>query len=303
MRAAVTGATGFVGPHLCDHLRAAGDEVVELGDEHGACDITDRASIEQLLRTRAPEVVYHLAAFSNVAASWREPTACLRVNVEGTQNVLDAARAAGVRRVLVVGSAEEYGIVDPSDIPLLEYAPIRPVSPYGASKVAASFLALQAWLGAGLETIRVRPFNHTGPGQTTAFFVPGFAARIVAAERAHTGTVTAGSLDAVRDLTDVRDIVRAYRMLMCDGTPGEVYNVSRGEGVRISEVADKLLARAERPLHIEFDPKLMRPADIPVLIGDSGRLRAATGWTPEIALDDTLDAVLADVRARVAQGS
>jgi len=291
MKSFVTGATGFVGPHLCAHLRDEGDDVY-LAD--ASLDITDRESVQQTLATIRPEVVYHLAARADVAASFREPDEFLRVNVIGTQFVLDAARAAGVRRVLVVGSAEEYGRIDGA--PVAEDAPLRPITPYGASKVGASFLALQAWLGGGLETIRVRSFNHTGPGQPSSYFVPAFARRIAEAERDDVSTITAGNLDAVRDISDVRDVVRAYRLVMARGAPGEVYNVCCGTGVTTGEVAQRLLARARKPLRIETDPALLRPADIPVLVGNPSKLRGATGYEPEYDLNATLDAVLAEAR-------
>jgi GDP-4-dehydro-6-deoxy-D-mannose reductase len=303
MKALVTGSTGFVGPYLCAHLEACSDEVLTPGDEHASFDVTDRDEVAAVLGRLRPEVVYHLAARSNVADSWSDPTSCLRTNVEGTQNVLDAARAASVRRVLVVGSAEEYGRVDPRDLPLREDTPLRPLTPYGVSKVAASFAALQAWIGSGLETVRARPFTHTGPGQRPTFAVPALARRIALAERDGADAIVAGALDPVRDISDVRDVVRAYRLLMERGTPGEVYNVCRGTGVSVGEVAQRLLHRAHRRLRLETDPALLRPSEVPRLVGDPSKLRDATGWEPEHSLDATLDAVLADARAQVAQGS
>jgi GDP-4-dehydro-6-deoxy-D-mannose reductase len=299
VRALVTGASGFVGPHLCAHLRACGDDVVDPGNERGAFDVTDRDAVDRAFTEIRPDVVYHLAARSHVGASWQDPVATLRVNVEGTLHVLDAARAVGVRRVLVVGSAEEYGRIDPTEIPVQERAPLRPLTPYGASKVAASYLALQAWLGTGLETIRVRPFSHTGPGQAGSFLVPALAARIAAAERDGADAITAGSLDPVRDLSDVRDVVRAYRLLIEHGAPGEVYNVCGGEGVSVREIADRLLAQARRPLRIDIDAELVRPVEVPRLVGDPAKLVAATGWRREVTLDDTLAAVLKTARAPV----
>jgi GDP-4-dehydro-6-deoxy-D-mannose reductase len=298
VKALVTGAGGFVGPHLCAHLRAAGDEVVDPGNESAGFDITDREIVEDVLTRHRPDVLYHLAARSDVAASWRDPSGTLRVNVEGTQHVLDGARAAGVQRVLVVGSAEEYGRVDPADLPLREDAPLRPITPYGASKVAASYVALQAWLGAGLETIRVRPFSHTGPGQLDTFLIPALARRIAAAERDANATVAVGALDPIRDVSDVRDVVRAYRLLMEEGVPGEVYNVCGGTGIAVREIVDQLVGRARRPVRVEVDPALLRPVEVPVLVGDAAKLRAATGWAPEHAIDATLDDVLAEARAR-----
>jgi GDP-4-dehydro-6-deoxy-D-mannose reductase len=305
MRALVTGATGFVGPHLIAHLRDRGDEVVVPGDATGTTgsfDITDRTAVHDIFDAQRPEVVYHLAAWSDVGASWRDPIACLRVNVEGTANILDAARASGVGRVLVVGSSEEYGKIDDDGGRLREDAPLRPVTPYGASKVAASFLALQAWLGGELETIRVRAFSHTGAGQSDRFVVPALAGRIVAAERDNSTSIKIGARSPVRELSDVRDVVRAYRLLVERGKPGAVYNVCRGTGVSIGEIADGLVARAGGGVTAEVDPALVRPVEVPRLVGDPTKLVEATGWQPEFSLDDTLDAVLADARAR-AQGS
>jgi GDP-4-dehydro-6-deoxy-D-mannose reductase len=292
----VTGGTGFVGPHLIAHLQAAGDDVLEPGDENGDFDISEHDSVDRAFARLRPDVVYHLAARSSVAASWKDPIAFLRTNVEGTQHVLDAARAHAVQRVLVVGSSEEYGRVENGEKPVQEDAPLRPTNPYGVSKVAASYLALQAWLGSGLETIRVRTFTHTGPGQSDAFFVPAFAKRVVEAERNGSDAIRTGALDPVRDLLDVRDVVRAYRLLVEHADPGEVYNVCSGVGVAIGDVARALVARAKRPLRIEPDPELMRPTEVPVLIGDPSRLKAATSWSPEFSLDATLDGVFREAR-------
>ena len=298
MKALVTGATGFVGPHLVAHLRGCGDEVVIPGDAGAGFDITDRRTVHDVFAGARPEVVYHLAAWSDVGASWRDPTACLRVNVEGTANILDAARACGATRVLVVGSAEEYGKVDEDGGRLREDAPLRPITPYGASKVAASFLALQAWLGTGLETVRCRPFSHTGPAQSDQFVVPALARRIVAAEREGASSLRVGALDPVRDLSDVRDVVRAYRLLMERGTPGEAYNVCSGAGVSIGDVTHALIGRSSARLDVAVDEDLVRPVEVPRLVGDPTKLVDATGWAPRFTLADTLDAVLAHARAQ-----
>jgi GDP-4-dehydro-6-deoxy-D-mannose reductase len=298
MRALVTGAGGFVGPHLVSHLNACGDDVVAVTEGEGGFDITDREATCTAFAEHAPEVVYHLAAWSDAGASWNDPSACLRVNVEGTANVLDAARDCGARRVLVVGSAEEYGLVDTGADRVREDTPLRPITPYGSSKVAASFLALQAWLGRGLETVRVRPFSHTGAGQSDRFVVPALARRIANAERENTSTITIGARDPVRDFSDVRDVVRAYRLLIEHGEPGEVYNVCRGEGVSIGDIVDRLAARSRLELRVDVDDALLRPADVPRLIGDPSKLRDATGWAPTRTLDETLDDVLAFARAQ-----
>ncbi|HTD51326.1 MAG TPA: NAD-dependent epimerase/dehydratase family protein, partial [Acidimicrobiia bacterium] len=243
MKVLITGGRGFVGRHLRAHCSEAGDDVVTI-DHTGPhpVDITDRDAIHAALMSDRPEIVYHLAALSHVGDSWDDPSAVLRVNVEGTAHLLGAARAAAVRRVVVIGSAEEYGRVDERDLPLREDAPLRPASPYGVSKIAASFLALQAHLAYGLDVVRVRAFSHTGPGQSDRFLVPALAHRIAVAEREHRDEIRVGSLDPVRDISDVRDVVRAYRLLALHADPGEVYNVCSGEGTSVREVADHLVA-------------------------------------------------------------
>jgi GDP-4-dehydro-6-deoxy-D-mannose reductase len=214
-------------------------------------------------------------------------------------NVLLAAAEAGVQRVLAVSSADVYGPVPEAELPITEDRPLRPVSPYGASKASADLIALQAFLGHGLPVVRVRPFNHLGPGQSDHFVAPALASRIARAEQAGEHHITVGNLSARRDFTDVRDVVRAYRLLVERGEPGEVYNVCSGREVAIQEVADRLVARTEGPMTLVPDPDLLRPVDTPRLCGDPSRLRAATGWSPEIPLEVTLADVLDDWRARV----
>jgi GDP-4-dehydro-6-deoxy-D-mannose reductase len=297
MRALVTGATGFVGPHLVAHLRANGDEVVGLED--GVVEVCDPGAITAWLEARRPEVVYHLAGWADVGGSWSAPQEAFRVNAEGTLNVLQAALAAGCRRVLVVSSADVYGVVDEADLPITELHPLRPVSPYAVSKVAADYLGLQAWLGRHLEVVRVRAFNHLGPGQSDRFVAPSIAARIAANEAGGGDEIPVGNLDARRDVTDVRDVVRAYRLLVERGAPGEAYNVCSGVGVAISELAEQLLARATKPMRLVVDPDRYRPVDVPVLLGSAAKLQQATGWRPEIPLDQTLADVLDDWRSRI----
>jgi GDP-4-dehydro-6-deoxy-D-mannose reductase len=298
MKALITGGGGFVGRYLCAHCTSAGDDVVCV-DRSGpdAVDITDRDAIQRSFERHRPEVVYHLAALSHVGESWADPTGVLRVNVEGTGHVLNAARAAGVRRTIVVGSAEEYGQVDERDLPLREDAPLRPSSPYGVSKIAASYLALQAHIAYGLDVVRVRAFTHTGPGQSDRFLMPALAHRIAAAEREDKDEIRVGSLDPIRDVSDVRDVVRAYRLLAERGEAGAVYNVCSGMGASVREIADHLVAAARRPLRLTVDPALVRPVDVPRLVGDASKLRTATGWKPEYRLDQTLADVLESARA------
>jgi GDP-4-dehydro-6-deoxy-D-mannose reductase len=295
----VTGAGGFVGAHLMKHLADEGDEVVGL-DRLDGIDITEADELTEAVLKAAPDAVYHLAGASDVGGSWSAPRSTFLANALGTLNVLEASREAGVARVLAVSSADVYGRVDESELPLDEDQPLRPVSPYAASKVAADALAQQAWLGHRVPVMRVRAFNHLGPGQSDKFVAPSLAARIAGNERDGGDEVPIGNLTPRRDVTDVRDVVRAYRHLVEHGEPGEVYNVCSGRAVSVAEIADQLLGMAHRPMHLVPDPELQRPVDIPVLVGDNSKLRAATGWTPSIPLETTLADVLADWRRRLA---
>jgi GDP-4-dehydro-6-deoxy-D-mannose reductase len=305
-RVLITGAAGFVGRHLTAHLTACGDEVLCVdrhpmpGSDIGGVDITDAAAVSRAFDQLRPEAVYHLAGWADVGGSWKAPVEAFRANAEGTLNVLSAAVEAGVGRVLAVSSADVYGKVDPSELPLTEESPLRPASPYAASKVAADYLGLQAWLGRGLPVLRVRAFNHLGPGQTDKFVAPALASRIARAERDGGDVLPIGDLSARRDFTDVRDVVRAYRLLMEKGQPGEVYNVCSGVDLAVQDLADQLLAQARIPLRFETDPELLRPVEVPVLRGSHDRLTDATGWQPEIPISQTLTDLLEDWRARVA---
>lgn len=298
MKAVVTGARGFVGRHLTRHLTGDGVDVVSLdvGDSQPV-DITDADAVARRIHDESPDVVYHLAARSHVGASWSDDDLLTRVNVDGTRAVVDACVASGIARLLVIGSAEQYGTVDPRAIPVGESTECRPLSPYGKSKAEAEAVALGAHREHGLAVVCTRAFNHTGPGQSPAFLVPGLAARIAAAERDGTDEITLGNGDPVRDFSDVRDVVRAYTLLANRGVAGEVYNVCSGRGVRVGDVAQRLVSRAHRPLRIVTAHDLVRAVDVPVMVGDPAKLVAATGWQPHHPLDDTLDAVLARARA------
>jgi GDP-4-dehydro-6-deoxy-D-mannose reductase len=299
VRALVTGAGGFVGEHLVRHLEAQGDEVIGLDRKVGGVDIEDADGLTDAVMAAKPEAVYHLAGASDVGGSWALPRETFLVNALGTFNVLEASREAGVERVLAVTSADVYGRVTQDELPLDEDQPLRPVSPYAASKVAADALAQQAWLGHGLPVIRVRAFNHLGPGQSDRFLAPSIAARIARNERDGGDEVPIGNMTPRRDVTDVRDVVRAYRLLVDAGEPGAVYNVCRGEAFSVQQIAEELLGMATRRMRLVPDPELERPVDIPVLVGDNTALRRATGWEPTIPLDRTLRDVMADWRARL----
>jgi GDP-4-dehydro-6-deoxy-D-mannose reductase len=298
VRVLVTGAHGFVGTWLVRHLESCGDEVVGIDHE---VEITDGPAVAEAIAVAAPEAVYHLAAFSHVGRSWDDRVDVVRVNVVGTAAVLDACRRLPrVPRVLVVSSAEVYGTVPVDRQPIGEDEVVAPMTPYGASKAAAEQLAVQAYLGDGVPVIRVRPFNHVGPGQSEAFVVAALAARIARAERSGARAVPVGNLDVRRDMTDVRDVIRAYRLLVQHGEPGQVYNVCSGRALAVRDLADQLVALVGGEIDLQVEADLVRPTDVPVVRGDPGRLRAATGWEPEVDTERTLRDVLEEWRRRVA---
>jgi GDP-4-dehydro-6-deoxy-D-mannose reductase len=243
----------------------------------------------------------HLAAQSSVAASWSDPESTLRTNVLGLLHVLDAVRSCGLSpRILVIGSAEEYGQVDLQDIPIREEAPLRPASPYAVSKVAQSFLALQYALSHRMEIVRTRTFSHTGPGRGEAFAESSFArqiAEVLAGRRPP--VIEVGNLDPVRDFSDVRDVVRAYWSLLEHGRPGEVYNVCSGASVRIGEILETLIDLAQTDAEVRVDAERARPSDNPLLVGDPTKLRSAIGWAPQLDLRRTLRDLLDDWVRRV----
>ncbi|HVC14250.1 MAG TPA: GDP-mannose 4,6-dehydratase [Acidimicrobiales bacterium] len=299
MRAFVTGGRGFVGRWLTAHLVEEGDDVTVVDAE---TEVTDEEAVARAIEASGADAVYHLAARTHVGESWRDPLGVLRVNAMGTAAVLAAARrSAPEATVVVVSSAEVYGTVDPGELPVAEGAPLRPATPYAASKAAAEQFAFQAWRGYGQRVVVVRPFNHVGPGQSAAFAVPALARRVLAARRDASRELVVGTVTTRRDFTDVRDVVRAYRLLVGRAEPGTVVNVCTGRDVAISEVADRLMALAGVDLEMVTDLGLVRPVDTPVLRGDPSRLAEVTGWTPRIPLEVTLRDVLEQLERDDAQ--
>ena len=293
MRALITGGRGFVGRHLEEHLISSGDEVVAIDLEH---DVANASEMAAVVADVAPDAIYHLAAISHVGLSWDDPTEVLRVNVLGTAAVLAAARRLDkATTTLLVSSAEVYGIVASADLPLSEESPVRPASPYAASKLAAEVIAGQAVVGYQQRAIVARPFNHFGPGQSPNFFIPALATRLLEAKQLGKSEVPVGNLTTRRDFTDVRDVVRAYRLLIEHGISGECYVVASGIDRAMSEIADTLVAQVGGGIELVSDPSLMRPADVPVLRGDAAKLRALTGWVPEIPFEVTLNDTLASL--------
>jgi GDP-4-dehydro-6-deoxy-D-mannose reductase len=308
-RLLVTGAAGFAGSHLVGRLAAHGavvaawsrsappQEVAGLA-QWTRVDLLDRERVRAEIRNLRPTMVYHCAGAAHVAQSWKNTSAPLSGNVLTTHHLLDALRRVGDRcRVLITGSASVY---TSSADPLSEDAPTVPGSPYGLSKLAQEQLGLRAVTEDDLDVIVARAFNHTGPRQHAAFAAPGFARQIAQIEVGDLAPVIrVGNLDAARDLTDVRDTVRAYTLLMEHGRPGGVYNVASGVARSIRAVLEALVARSRVPVTIESDAALFRPNDTPIVVGDAARLRAATGWVPRISFDQMLDDLLEYWRASV----
>jgi GDP-4-dehydro-6-deoxy-D-mannose reductase len=317
MRALITGIGGFVGRHLLRHLEQEGDAVCGVGrasDLTGLAshvrvsyaDLTERGSVERFLRETQPEAVYHLAAQSSPAESLGDPWATIGNNLLAQINLFEAVLSAGLRpRVLVVGSSDEYGSVRPEDVPTDEDVPLRPTTPYAVSKVGQDVMGYQYFAQHGLPVVRVRPFNHTGPGHDARFVVPSFARQIAEIEAGvREPVLRVGNLEAQRDFTDVRDMVRAYRMALVLGTPGDVYNLGRGRSVRIADMVDQLTGMCRVEVEVRTDPTLFRPADIPRQEADTRKFTTLTGWQPEVAwhttLTDTLDYWREQVRSPAA---
>jgi GDP-4-dehydro-6-deoxy-D-mannose reductase len=312
MRALITGIGGFVGRHLLQHLQAQGDEVCGLGRPVDCLDLpdgvrvyptdlSDRAAVEGVVREAQPEAIYHLAAQSSPAESLSDPWATLSNNLLAQINLLEAVLSVGLRpRVLVIGSSDEYGRVGPEDVPTNENVPLRPTTPYAVSKVGQDVMGFQYFAQYGLPVVRVRPFNHTGPGQDARFVIPSFARQLAEIEVGLREPVLhVGNLDVARDFSDVRDMVCAYRLALVAGVPGDVYNLGRGRSVRIDEMVDELVSLCRVPVQIRVDPSLLRPSDVPRQEADTRKFTALTGWQPRIPWQTTLHDTLEYWREKV----
>ena len=297
----VTGAAGFAGGHLIDLLIRGGARVAAwhrpggappregIGAQWEGVDLLDRDQVRAAMARTRPSAVYHCAGAAHVGRAWDSTQATFAINVLGTHHVLQALEQIGApARVLVPSSALVYATAAEA---LTEDHPLAPSSPYGLSKLAQEMLGVKA-NGAIAVTI-ARAFNHFGPRQDPHFVASGFARRIADIEKGRWAPeISVGNLDARRDLTDVRDTVRAYQLILERGTPGRPYNVCSGRAITIRELLDRLIARARVPVTVKPDPARYRPNDTPLLLGDPGRLRDELGWTPEIPLEQTLDDLL-----------
>jgi GDP-4-dehydro-6-deoxy-D-mannose reductase len=315
MRALITGATGFVGGHLCEHLLAQGDTLTGLSASgHWPAELAhlqatvgleqvDLAAVSQdalaaTLRHNKPEVIYHLAAQSNPQQSLTNPQSTWTLNLGGTLTLLEAVKAAALTpRIILVSTGISYGDPAPEFIPIREDCPMRPNNPYAASKAAADLLGIQHHLSYRTDVVMVRPFNHAGPRQSPRYVLAALALQVAEVEAGRRPLIEVGNLDVVRDFTDVRDVVRAYHLLATTGKPGEIYNLGTGQGTQIAAALNHLRSLARTPVEIHVDPARVRPVDLPFLVADSSKLREATGWTPQIPIEQTLADMLEWFRA------
>ena len=306
-RVLITGITGFVGSHLAEFLlkdgasevhgtvrpRSRYDNIAHLTSRVRLheFDMKDAASALSLIASLKPDHIYHLAAHSFVQSSWNSPAETIQNNTVGQVNLFEAVRKEGALgcRILVAGSSEEYGLVLPDEVPIRETNPLRPLSPYAVSKVGQDLLAYQYHRSYGIHAVRCRAFNHTGPRRGEVFVTSNFCRQFaMMAKGLQPRVLKVGNLEAIRDFTDVRDMVRAYALAIEKCAPGDVYNIATGKGHAVSEILDALRRISGMSPAVEEDPARMRPSDVPVLIGDSSKFRAATGWIPEIPFERTI---------------
>ncbi|MYD08483.1 MAG: GDP-mannose 4,6-dehydratase [Chloroflexi bacterium] len=317
MRVLITGAGGFVGYHLAAHLGQARKNAQLFGttlfeservhpaiSENRLIDLKDFMQARALLAETRPDAVYHLAAQAFVPRSFEEPWETLENNILAQLNIIRACLDLKLRpRILIVSSAEIYGEVSAEQLPLDEDSAIRPTNPYSVSKVAQDMLGLQYYLSHDLPIMRARPFNHIGPGQNGRFVAPAFAMQIASIEECRReAVINVGNLTAKRDFTDVRDIVRAYRLIIENGRPGEAYNVASGQAYSIRQLLDILLGLSAMDIDVRVDPARLRPVDVPEIRGDASKLRRDAGWRPSLSFEETLQDVLTDCRRRAQQG-
>ena len=315
-RVLVTGVTGFAGSHLVDYMLTRNDceifgiqrwrsplENVEHFKDRITlveCDLRDASSTRDTLERIRPEWIFHLAAQSFVPTSWSAPTESLTTNVLGQLNIFEAVRRIGLTcRIQLACSSEEYGMVFADELPIKETNPLRPLSPYAVSKVAQDLLGYQYWMSWKVDCVRTRGFNHEGPRRGPVFVASDFAKQIADIEKGRKPPVLhVGNLEAKRDFTDVRDMVRGYWLALEKCEPGEVYNLCSGKAYSIQEVLDLLLGMTKQKIEVRQDRLRLRPSDVPVLLGDRTKFTKATGWEPAIPFEQTLRDMLDFWRAR-----
>ena len=292
MKYLITGSAGFVARYLVDAIRRAEPAAEIVGVDRAELDLADFAAVGELIARERPDRLVHLASFSSVGLSWHEPVVSFTNNTNIFLNVLEHVRRRSPQtRVLSIGSSEQYGLVAPSDLPLRETTPMRPLSPYAVARVAQEHLGDVYVRGYGLDVVATRSFNHVGPGQSNRFVISAIAQQFAELARGTRDTIRVGTTSVVRDFLDVRDVVAAYLALLEHGTRGEVYNICSGRGIRIADAIEMFGGFAGGSPRIEIDPALVRPVENDVVIGDHTKLTAAVGWRPTIALEASLRAV------------
>jgi GDP-4-dehydro-6-deoxy-D-mannose reductase len=316
VRVLVTGITGFAGSHLVDYmLGMSGLEIYGLyrwrspleNIQHvldriqlRECDLRDAFSVRDVIEEVKPDRIFHLAAQSFVPTSWSAPTESLVTNIVGQLNIFEAVRKTGIQPLIQLAcSSEEYGLVHDHELPITEDNPLRPLSPYAVSKVGQDLLGYQYFMSYQMPIIRTRGFNHEGPRRPPVFVLSDFARQVAEIERGiRPPVLRVGNLDAQRDFTDVRDMVRGYWLALEKGRPGEVYNICSGRSYSVREVVDLLLGFTKVKIKVEQDPRRLRPSDVPVLRGDCTKFTRETAWQPEIPFEQTVEDLLAYWRVR-----
>lgn len=314
MRVLITGASGFVGYHIATYLQSTQPDIILHGTvldsnqrlspayaHRYEIDLRDTEQVLDILETSQPDAIYHLAAQAFVPRSFEDPWETLENNIRSQLNIIEGCLKLGIQpRILVISSAEVYGEVSTNQMPMDENTPLRPTNPYSVSKVTQDMMGLQYYLSHQLPIMRARAFNHIGPGQSTRFVAPSFANQIALIEaNQQEPFIYVGNLEAKRDFTDVRDIVRAYALIVEKGTPGQAYNVASGKAYSIQYLLDTLLTYSEIDIDIRIDEKRLRPVDVPEIRGDISKLNQDTDWQPIITFEETLKDVLDDCRQRI----
>jgi len=317
LRILITGITGFVGSHLAEYAlakegvevygtvrwRSRMDNVEHIQDRIHLldCELRDNVAVRKTLEEVRPDYIFHLAAQSFVPTSWKAPAETLTTNILSELNLLESIRDLNLdTRIHVAGSSEEYGLVFEDEAPITEDNPLRPLSPYAVSKVTQDYLAYQYNQSYGIFTVRTRAFNHTGPRRGQVFVTSDFSRQVVLIEKGKKEPVIeVGNLEARRDFSDVRDIVRGYWLSLEKGEPGEVYNLGSGRAVTIQEMLDLILSMSDVKIEVRQMPERMRPSDVELLLCDYSKFNRATGWEPEIPLEKTIKDLLDYWRERV----
>lgn len=305
MKALITGISGFVGSYLSKYLLDKNIEVFGLDKSKSesnntySIDILDKRAVSEVIEKVEPDLIFHLAGFSSVKKSFEQPELCMKVNVDGTKNLLDAVLKAGINpKILIISSSEVYGI--PKAIPSKETDNTSPVTPYGKSRLEQEKICINYFKKYKLNIIISRSFTHIGPGQQPIFVVSDFAKQIAEIEKKNNAPIIkVGNFKVKRDFTDVRDIVKAYFLTLQKGKIGEIYNICSGKSFEIQQILDKLLDMSEKNIEVKVDPDKVRKVDIPILIGDNSKFMSHTGWVPEIPIEKTLRDVLDYWRKKV----